>query len=88
VLAHPSRSVADTREQLAEIGSKADVILLSAKSEGDAADRALIEAGWDLAELARSYRRFVDTFTPVRENFRKYAFHRVPSPRRQRTAAR
>ncbi len=68
MLAHPSRSVADTREQLAELGSKADVILLSAKSEGDAADRALIEAGWDLAELARSYRRFVDTFTPVRES--------------------
>lgn len=68
VLAHPSRSVEDTREQLAELGSKADVILLSAKSEGDAADRALIEAGWDLAELARSYRRFVDIFTPVSES--------------------
>jgi phenylacetic acid degradation operon negative regulatory protein len=26
----------------------------------------LIKAGWDLAELARSYRRFVDIFTPVR----------------------
>ena len=68
VLAHPSRSVADTREQLAELGAKAKVILLSAESEGDEADRALIEAGWDLAELARSYRRFVDTFTPVRES--------------------
>jgi phenylacetic acid degradation operon negative regulatory protein len=67
VLAHPSRSVADTREQLAELGSSAEVILLSAKSEGDVADRALIEAGWALAELARSYQRFVASFTPVRE---------------------
>ena len=66
VLAHPSRSVADTREQLAALDSDAEVIVLSAQSEGDTADRALIEAGWDLAELARSYRRFVDTFTPVR----------------------
>lgn len=66
VLAHPSRSVEDTREQLVQLDSKADVIVLSARSEGDAADRALIEAGWDLAELARGYRRFVDTFTPVR----------------------
>jgi phenylacetic acid degradation operon negative regulatory protein len=68
VLAHPSRSVADTREQLAELDAKADVILLNAKSEGDEADRSLIEAGWDLAELARSYRRFVGTFTPVRDS--------------------
>lgn len=68
VLAHPSRSVADTREQLAELGSKASAIVLTAKSEGDEADRALLEAGWDLKELARSYRRFVDTFTPVRES--------------------
>lgn len=68
VLAHPSRSVADTREQLAELGFQADVTLLSAKSEGDAADRALLEAGWHLVDLARSYRRFVDAFTPVREN--------------------
>jgi phenylacetic acid degradation operon negative regulatory protein len=68
VLAHPSRSVADTREQLAQLDTKADVILLSAESEGEEADRALIEAGWDLAELARSYRRFVDIFTPVRDS--------------------
>jgi phenylacetic acid degradation operon negative regulatory protein len=68
VLAHPSRSVADTREQLAQLDAKADVILLSAASEGDEADRALIAAGWSLAELARSYRRFVDAFTPVRDS--------------------
>ena len=68
VLAHPSRSVEDTREQLAQLDSRAEVLVLSAKSEGDDADRALITAGWDLAELARSYKRFVDTFTPVRES--------------------
>lgn len=65
VLAHPSRTVEDTREQLDALETKADVMVMTARSEGDDADRALIEAGWDLAELARSYRRFVDTFTPV-----------------------
>jgi phenylacetic acid degradation operon negative regulatory protein len=68
VLAHPSRSVTDAREQLAELDASTDVLLLNAKSEGDDADRALMEAGWDLAELARSYKRFVDSFTPVRES--------------------
>src|SRR6185369_4871374 len=53
---------------LAQLETRADVILLSAESEGDEADRALIAAGWDLAELARSYRRFVEAFTPVRES--------------------
>jgi phenylacetic acid degradation operon negative regulatory protein len=66
VLAHPSRGVEDTREQLAELDSKAKIVLLRAQSEGDDADRALVEAGWDLAELARSYKRFVNTFTPVK----------------------
>ena len=66
VLAHPSRSVQDARTQLAELKLEADVVLMSATSEGADADRALIEAGWDLAELARGYKRFVDAFTPVR----------------------
>ncbi len=67
VLAHPSRTVQDARTQLAELRLDADVVLMSATSEGADADRSLVEAGWDLAELARAYKRFVDIFTPVRE---------------------
>jgi phenylacetic acid degradation operon negative regulatory protein len=59
--------VQDARTQLAELKLDADVLLMSATSEGADADRALVEAGWDLAELARGYKRFVDAFTPVRE---------------------
>jgi phenylacetic acid degradation operon negative regulatory protein len=68
VLAHPSRSVQDARTQLAELRLDADVVLMSATSEGADADRALVEAGWDLAELARGYKRFVQAFAPLREH--------------------
>jgi phenylacetic acid degradation operon negative regulatory protein len=67
VLAHPSRSVNDTRGQLGELRLESGVVLMRAASEGAEADRLLIEAGWDLAELARGYQRFVNAFTPVRE---------------------
>ena len=67
VLAHPSRSVEDTRMQLAELRMEKDVVLMRAKSEGAEADRALIQAGWKLAEIARGYQRFVNSFAPVRD---------------------
>ena len=67
VLAHASRSVADTRSQLAELSIDGSAIVMRAASEGVDADRALLQAGWDLAELARSYQRFVASFEPVRE---------------------
>ncbi|MEJ1961193.1 MAG: phenylacetic acid degradation operon negative regulatory protein PaaX [Gammaproteobacteria bacterium] len=66
VLAHPSRSVEDARTQLAELRLDSNVVIMSATSEGIEADRALVAAGWDLAELARGYKRFVDAFAPVR----------------------
>src|SRR6185312_114988 len=44
-----------------------ETLLLKSSSEGLEADRRLVASGWDLGELARRYRRFVDTFTPVAE---------------------
>ena len=67
VLAHPSRSIEDTRSQLEELKIDKDAVLMRAASEGNDADRALIEAGWNLAEITRGYRRFVDAFEPIRE---------------------
>jgi phenylacetic acid degradation operon negative regulatory protein len=67
VFAHPSRTVEDARAQLEELRLPADTILMRAASEGPAADKALIETGWDLAELARGYKRFVSAFLPVQE---------------------
>jgi phenylacetic acid degradation operon negative regulatory protein len=66
MLAHPSRSVADTQEQLAAIGMDSSALILRAKVEsGEDADRALLRAGWDLAELGRSYERFLSSFAPI-----------------------
>jgi phenylacetic acid degradation operon negative regulatory protein len=66
VLVHPSRSVEDARAQLEELRIERNAVLMRASSEGAAADRALVEAGWDLAEITRGYRRFVDAFEPIR----------------------
>jgi phenylacetic acid degradation operon negative regulatory protein len=67
VLAHASRSVADTRSQLTELGVDGEAIIMRATSEGAASDAALLQAGWDLAELTRSYQKFVASFEPVRD---------------------
>lgn len=67
VLAHASRSVEDTRRQLEELRVNGQAIVMRAKSEGAEADQGLLAAGWDFAELGRSYQKFVASFEPVRE---------------------
>lgn len=64
VLAHASRSVAETRALLAELRVVTGAIVMSAQSEGAAADQAMLQAGWAFAELAHSYQRFVAAFAP------------------------
>jgi len=66
VLAHPSRSVADTRSQLDDLQIDGRAVILRAASEGAAADQTLLREGWDLAELSRGYQRFVSSFESVR----------------------
>lgn len=66
VLAHPTRSVADTRSQLADLRIDGNAVTLRATSGETSADRALLRTGWDLAELTRSYRRFVANFAAIR----------------------
>lgn len=66
VLAHPSRSLEDVHNQLKDLKIGNSAILMRAASQGPAADQALLQAGWDLAELGRGYRRFVSGFEPVR----------------------
>jgi phenylacetic acid degradation operon negative regulatory protein len=41
-------------------------LVLRSCSEDVAVDRAMVAAGWDLGELARHYRRFVDSFAAVK----------------------
>jgi phenylacetic acid degradation operon negative regulatory protein len=70
VLAHPSRGVEDTRQQLVDLKLDKGVVLMQAQSEGTEADRALLSAGWDLVELGGHYQRFVNAFSPVREHLK------------------
>jgi phenylacetic acid degradation operon negative regulatory protein len=71
LLAHPSRDAADTRRLLKEMGINDPVIVLRAASGGLEQDHQLIAAGWNLKELARSYRRFIETFATVQQALAK-----------------
>ena len=66
VFAHPTCTIEEARAWLATLGDSGDGWILKSTTEGEAADRKLAAAGWSLSELARRYRRFRDTFAPVR----------------------
>jgi phenylacetic acid degradation operon negative regulatory protein len=63
--AHPGSSLEQARQWLQSAGGARDAMVLRSCSEDLVVDRRLVAAGWDLGDLARRYRRFVDSFTPV-----------------------
>lgn len=65
VFAHPNWSLERARTWLSGLKGAAEGLLLKSSSEGLDIDRRLVASGWDLGDLTRRYRRFVDTFTPV-----------------------
>jgi phenylacetic acid degradation operon negative regulatory protein len=65
VFAHPNWSVEEAREGLKGVKGAAEGLLLKSSSEGSDTDRQLVAAGWDLGDLTRRYRKFLETFTPV-----------------------
>jgi phenylacetic acid degradation operon negative regulatory protein len=65
VFGHPSLGGAPVRSRLAEAGIENHLTQLEAKSKHGRDDRRLVRLGWDLAELARAYRRFVAAFAPL-----------------------
>jgi phenylacetic acid degradation operon negative regulatory protein len=65
VFAHPNWSVEEARAALNGVDGAANALLLKSESEGSDADRRLVASGWDLGDLTRRYRKFVETFTPV-----------------------
>jgi len=67
VLAHPNWSIEEARAGLKGVDGAADGLLLKSSSEGSETDRRLVAAGWDLGDLTRRYRRFLETFSPVAE---------------------
>jgi phenylacetic acid degradation operon negative regulatory protein len=77
LLAHPSRTPADAREQLRTIGAAATQVVVFESTTGDlAADRALARTGWDLADLEKRYTRLTRAFEPVRAALE----HAYPDP--------
>jgi phenylacetic acid degradation operon negative regulatory protein len=62
VFAHPNSNLEQAREWLRNLDVAPDALLLKSSSDDIAVDRAVVAAGWDLGELARRYRRFVDSF--------------------------
>jgi phenylacetic acid degradation operon negative regulatory protein len=67
VFAHPNWSVEEARAGLKGMEGATDGMLLKSSGEDSETDRRLVAAGWDLGDLTRRYRRFLDTFTPVAE---------------------
>ena len=65
VFAHPSLPLEEVRARLTESGVESDGVLMQACSERAQEDRRLVQSGWDLAELARAYERFVFSFGPL-----------------------
>ena len=67
VFAHPNWDITQAREGLSGLDGLGTPLLLKSSSEGIDTDRRIVATGWDLGDLTRRYRRFVDTFTPVAE---------------------
>ncbi|MGH8430063.1 MAG: phenylacetic acid degradation operon negative regulatory protein PaaX, partial [Solimonas sp.] len=67
VLAHPERELEDTRRQLRDLGIAGGATVLQALTGDEEEDRRIAASSWDLSELSRRYRRFVELFRPVHD---------------------
>jgi len=62
---HPSHAT-EAREVLASLGEPVQGTLLHARLDNPSERQRLVTQAWDVADLDRQYRAFVDRFTPVR----------------------
>jgi phenylacetic acid degradation operon negative regulatory protein len=68
LFAHPNWDLEQARAALKGLGGGLEsALLLRSATEGSEADRHLVACGWDLGDLTRRYRRFVEIFAPVLE---------------------
>ncbi|HKU15669.1 MAG TPA: phenylacetic acid degradation operon negative regulatory protein PaaX [Steroidobacteraceae bacterium] len=65
VFAHPTHRDDTVRSRVAELESAGDVIVIQRAVVTHASDEQLVAMGWDLGELARRYRRFIEMFAPL-----------------------
>jgi phenylacetic acid degradation operon negative regulatory protein len=67
VLVHPEHGIEDARERLRELAIPGHVTVLQSVTGDEAENRRIAAASWDLSELSRGYRRFIELFRPVQE---------------------
>lgn len=65
VFAHPTHKESVIRTRLEELQASGRLIVMQGSILGEAASANLVSMGWDLGELARRYKRFIDMFFPV-----------------------
>ena len=65
VFAHPTHEESVIRTRLEELQSSGQLIVMQGSLLSDAASASLVSMGWDLGDLARRYKRFIDMFSPV-----------------------
>lgn len=65
VFAHPTHQESVIRTRLEELQASGQLIVMQGSILGEAASANLVRMGWDLGDLARRYKRFIDMFSPV-----------------------
>lgn len=66
LLVHPALSPSEARRQLGHLPGAGKAFVLRAANGDPAADRRIVQAGWDLAALSAHYRDFIRRFAPLR----------------------
>jgi len=70
LFAHPERELEDVREEMRGLGVANGALLMQAMTGDMEEDRRLAATSWDLTELSRRYRRFVELFRPALASLR------------------
>lgn len=65
IMTHPTRSVANTREQIANAPGALLVHIFEARCDNSETDQRFASDSWDLRELTDRYRTMVDAFEPI-----------------------
>jgi phenylacetic acid degradation operon negative regulatory protein len=68
IYAHPQIAARSTRQQLQAVDIPAGALVFDAALTDPASASCLVGVGWDLADLAARYRRFVGRFEPVADS--------------------
>lgn len=65
VFAHPDEGNVPLEGKLAQLHASGDLVVLQGQAAGSLDAAALVAMGWDLGDLSRRYRRFIEMFSPL-----------------------